>query len=144
MGIYSRWFTCGFSLRGHRRHIRLFFDTFDFLSRWRLSVNNPSVRGVFRTLSPRGQVYEGNFGGPEPRRRALNVALEINPGDWRWLASVSPKFADFRKFLRSQPGDIALQSLFFLNICSCERKYGEERVNRGIKRARVGCQLKYK
>ena len=89
MGIYSRWFTCGFSLRGHRRHIRLFFDTFDFLSRWRLSVNNPSVRGVFRTLSPRGQVYKGNFGGPEPRRRALNVALEISPGDWRWLASVS-------------------------------------------------------
>ena len=30
------------------------------------------------------------------------------------------EFTDFRKFLRSQAGDIALQSL--LNICSCERE----------------------
>lgn len=86
-----------------------FFSTFDFHSRWRLSV---TTQVDFRALMPQRSTTNHPPWVPFESRaseRAHNVALEMSPGDWRYLASV--KFADFRKFLRSETGDIAVQSL---------------------------------
>jgi hypothetical protein len=51
------------------------------------------------------------------------VAWEMSPTDWRWLASVS--FADFRKFVGSEAGDIAVESLAG---CRVRERDGKNRV----------------